>query len=182
MMKETPPFEMVTKLDAAEPQLRVAIRLFFERKDMIAVHTLAGAALDIFCQLGRPRGFKSLYERAERIRPEKRSEVLDLLRKAQNFFKHAGKDPRKELKFDYTVTPFYIFDAARLEYELTGSSSPESNVFMTWFTFKNAGVFLDDEAAPQVEAELAKAINLDNFEALLFLIDHYPKTKRGTRC
>jgi len=40
-----------------------------------------------------------------------------------------------------------------------------------WFTFKNPGVFLDHEAAPQVKAEFAKAVNLDNFEALLFLID-----------
>lgn len=95
---------MVTKLEAAERQLRAAIRLFFERKDIIAVHTLAAAALDIFRQVGRPRGFKSLYDRAgERNRPEKRREVLNLFREAQNFFKHAGKDPRKELKFYYTV-------------------------------------------------------------------------------
>ena len=46
-MEESPPLELVTKLEAAERQLRVAIRLFFERKDMIAVHTLTAAALEI---------------------------------------------------------------------------------------------------------------------------------------
>ena len=50
-MGQTTPFEMVTRLEAAERQLRVAIRMFFERKDMIAVHTLAAAALQILDDL-----------------------------------------------------------------------------------------------------------------------------------
>jgi hypothetical protein len=44
VMEQSAPFETVTKIEAAERQLRVAIRMFFERKDMIAVHTLACAA------------------------------------------------------------------------------------------------------------------------------------------
>ena len=44
MMKRDGRFEIVTKLQAAERQLWVAIRLFFEGRDAIAVHTLAAAA------------------------------------------------------------------------------------------------------------------------------------------
>jgi hypothetical protein len=179
-MEEGPPFEVVTKLEAADRQLRLAIRLFFERKDLIGVHALVAAALEIFRQVGRPRGLKSFYEWVnERVRPEKRSEVLKLFREAQNFFKHSGKDARKELKFYYTYTPLYIFNAAHLAYKLTGTRSPESNVFMTWFIFKNPGVLLDDEEARQVEGALAGAVDPDNFEAFLFLIDHYPKPKEA---
>jgi hypothetical protein len=177
-MEESPSFELVTKLEAAERQLRVAIRLFFERKDMIAVHTLTAAALEILRELGRPRGFKSLFEHAgESIRPEKRREVLNIVREAQNFFKHAGRDLRKELKFYHTATPLFMFDAVKLEHKLTGYLSAESTVFLAWYAFKNPAIFLDHEAVPQAVAELAKVVNLDDFEAFLFLIDHYPKTK-----
>lgn len=36
-MEQSVSFETVTKVEAAERQLRVAIRMFFERRDMIAV-------------------------------------------------------------------------------------------------------------------------------------------------
>ena len=55
---ERAPFEMVTKIEAAERQLAVAIRLFFERRDMIAVHNLAADAEDVFRALGQARGIK----------------------------------------------------------------------------------------------------------------------------
>src|SRR5262245_36799846 len=175
-MVQSAPVETVTRLDAAERQLRVAIRMLFERKDMIAVHTLAAAALDILRQLGRPRGFKTFYESIdERILPEKRNEVRALVRKAQNFFKHAGRDPGEELEFYYSSTPFFIHAAARLAHQLMGSSPPECTVFMLWYALKNPNDFLPDEASREAEATLAEVVDLDNFEHFLFVIDHYPK-------
>ena len=49
-MEESPPFEVVTKLEAAIQ--RVAIRLFLERKDLIAIHTLTAAARGILRSAG----------------------------------------------------------------------------------------------------------------------------------
>lgn len=103
-MQQGAPFETVTKIDAAERQLRVAIRLFFERKDMIAVHTLAAAALEVLRQLGASVGFKSIMFDLpdDLIIPEKRKEIVEIFRQAQNFFKHAGKDPNAEMPFFLT--------------------------------------------------------------------------------
>jgi hypothetical protein len=39
-MEQSAPFETVTQLEVAERQLSVAIRLFFERRDRIAIHAL----------------------------------------------------------------------------------------------------------------------------------------------
>jgi hypothetical protein len=51
-------YEIVSKLEVADRHLRVAIRAFFERKDLIAVHTLAAAAQGVLADLARPRGIK----------------------------------------------------------------------------------------------------------------------------
>ena len=73
-MVEDAPFETVTKLEAAERQLRVAIRMFFECKDMIAVHALATAAQEIFSELAKKHGqkespgvFSILYRRKTKV-------------------------------------------------------------------------------------------------------------------
>jgi len=128
---ERAPFEMVTKIEAAERQLAVAIRLFFERRDMIAVHNLAADAEDVFRALGQARGIKGFYEHTdELIRPEHRKEFVNIIRSSQNFFKHAAsKDPDEKLEFYPELTPFHLFDAAFLCSELTGRYMPEILVF-----------------------------------------------------
>jgi ribosomal protein S7 len=89
-MEQRAPFETVTKLEVAERQLRVAIRLFFERRDMIAVHTLAAAAQGVLRDLGRRKGFMSIFEEGiTNIRPEKRDE-FKINCKATEFFQTCG--------------------------------------------------------------------------------------------
>lgn len=123
-MNQNAPSKPVTKLNAAERQLRVAIRLFFERKDLIAVHTLAAAAQGVLADLGRQKGIRSIFDRPELIRPERQKEVYQLFRRAQNFFKHANEDPEATLDFFYETTKFYLLDAALLYQALTGSTIP----------------------------------------------------------
>lgn len=180
-MEDKVPFEVVTKLEAAERQLRVAIRLFFERRDLIAVHTLAAASQDIVRQLGRPRGFKGIYEHAdERIRPEKKQEFVAHLRAAQNFFKHARKDPKEKLEFGYEATKFYLFDAALLCAALTGRLVPESSAFLGWFMAKYPDTFIDD-GDPNIAAakRLLKGIDLDDFELIVYAIDSLNRGKNA---
>lgn len=89
----SPKIEKVTKVDAARRQLSTAIRLFFERRDTI------------YPRLGRPRhharpareagaGQGQLpQERHGRSAGEKRAEYFKLITDAQNFFKHADREP-----------------------------------------------------------------------------------------
>src|SRR5688572_12649416 len=90
MMERNGHFEIVTKLEAAERQLWVAIRLFFERRDAIAVHTLAAAAHSVLVDLARPRGVKIFFEKGKYARPEDK-EDNEMLRAAQNFFNTGPK-------------------------------------------------------------------------------------------
>jgi hypothetical protein len=171
---EKVPSELVTKLDAAERQLRVAIRLFFERRDLIAIHTLAAAAQEIVRQLGKARGLKGMYEHAnERIRPEKRKEFINELRAAQKFFKHAGKDANQKLEFHYEATKFQLFDAVLLCAALKGLPlAPEFAAFLGWFMAKYPDVFID-EGDPIMAAveQLVRDIDFDDFELIICAID-----------
>ena len=71
------PYETVTKLQAAERQLRVAIRLFFEGRDLIAVHALATGALQLLSDLGKKHGLTNALDWGidNLVRPEKQKEV-----------------------------------------------------------------------------------------------------------
>ncbi len=166
--------DLVTKLETAERQLRVAIRLFFERRDLVAVHTLAAAAQEIVRQLGKARGLKGIYEHAnERIRPEKRKEFINKMRAPQNFFKHAAKDANQKLEFHYEVTKFVLFDAVLLFAELKGLPlAPEFAAFLGWFTAKYPDVFIDEgDAIMTAVKQLASDIDFDNFEMIICAID-----------
>ena len=179
-MEQSAPFETVTKLEVAERQLRVAIRLFFEYRDMIAVHALGTAALEILSQLAKSRRIKSPDDYInERVRPEKRKEFRAIIREPQNFFKHSGRDPDKTLKFRYGVTKFHLFEALVLYQLLTGRMTPEMGMFLGWFMSKHPDLFkpLDEQSSPLEREFFAKieAPNWDDFEAVLLVIDKFLK-------
>ena len=163
-------YETVTKLQAAERQLRVAIRLFFERRDLVTVHTLAAAAQEVLRDLGRPHGFKSIFKDSEFVRPEYREELAKRLNEAQNFFKHADRDRDEELKFYHETTKFYLFDASFLYNQITGRQIREIAVLQMWFVAKYPDLI---EGTPLQDpiANLAKNTDLDDYDLFLRLMD-----------
>jgi hypothetical protein len=149
--------------------------MFFECKDMIAVHTVAAASLEILRQIGKPRGCSSLFDEIERIRPEHRKTIVTLIRQPQNFFKHAGKDPDKTLNFFFEATKFYLFDTARLLHQLTNQITPETSCFIGWFLVKYPDFFDLNDDSPELEpiGELSKRLNPDDFEMVLSTINEF---------
>ena len=51
-------FHTISKLEAAERQLRQAVRLFFQRGDDLAIHTLAAATYQIISDLCKQKGIQ----------------------------------------------------------------------------------------------------------------------------
>jgi hypothetical protein len=179
MMEESPPFEVVTKLEAAHRQLRVAIRLFFERKDLIAVHTLTAAARGILRELARPRGIVGIDATIERLSPKYRKMVPQAINEAQNFFKHADRDATRELKFNYGATEIFLIDAAFICRALSSSPSPEVSAMVTWAVVKFPEIF--DKTDPELNTffKLAKRMNMqpDDFDMMLTMIDRLSRRK-----
>jgi hypothetical protein len=166
--------ETITKLQAAERQLRVAIRLFFERRDLVAVHTLAAAALGVLGDLARPCGLWSIFKNNPVIRPERQAEMATLFNEAQNFFKHADRDPQSKLKFNHETIKFYLYDAASLYMQLTGQQFQEIIVLRTWLAAKCPDLFVEgafkDKEQERIASLVARRIDPDDYQLFLDLI------------
>jgi hypothetical protein len=165
------PYESITKLQAAERQLRVAIRLFFKRRDLVAVHTLAAAAQELLRDLGRPRGIKSTIKDNDLIRPEYKKVVLDILNEPQNFFKHADRDPNRQLKFYYEATPFFLLDAALLYIQITDKQVPEVLGIIGWSIVKFPNILVEGPIKTMMTGLIPRGMNPDNYELILAAID-----------
>lgn len=166
-MSDKAPFEIVSKIDATERQLCVAIRLFFERGDVVCIHTLTAAAKGILQDLCRERGIKAVLEDSNLVRPEKRAELNAILRRPQNFFKHADRDGDEELKFHYEVTKYFILEAVFLYGQLmSGKVFPEGNIFASWMFLKRSHL-LTDGPLKEVFQTAAAGLDLDDFSGIL---------------
>src|SRR6266705_4622767 len=91
----------ISKLDAARRQLNVAIRLLFDDDDPVAVHTLVGAASVIISDLvEKHHPDKSWDKFAQEANKITAGEYFKVMRKPQNFLKHARDDVEATLEFD----------------------------------------------------------------------------------
>lgn len=165
--------ERVTKLDVAYRQLNQAIELFFERRDPVAVHSLAAAAHQILTDLGNVKGLTNFIKNNPAIREDKRNEWIRINNEPYNFIKHADRDPEGEFAFRPAVTPIFILDALQLYQQLTKTLPYTLNVFLIWFNAAHPDVV----AGPYKEtAEQAKQAGLDpdDFDLILELIRGRP--------
>jgi hypothetical protein len=140
--------ETIAKLDAAKRQLAVAIRLFFNYADPVAIHTLAAAAYQILYDLSKGHGVIGVVKGNPNVRKDKRAEWERIANQAQNFFKHADRDPLGKFNFEPEITCFFLFDAVSLYAQMTNQPFLEGTVYLSWFTVKYdhflvAGAFKD---------------------------------------
>ena len=98
----------VGKLEAAEQQLDKAIELWFDDDDPIPIHTLACSAYQIIHDINSRMGSRDLIYDSLVIKDEFRNEVINNLKKAYNFFKHADRDWSDTIEFETENTGFFI--------------------------------------------------------------------------
>jgi hypothetical protein len=103
------------KEEVAVRQLDTAIRLLFDGGDVVSVHTLACAAADVFRDILKGRRGETWRDAIIERHPGMEREIHRTLARAQNFFKHAGRDPEAELDFDEDMNEETII-VATLEY------------------------------------------------------------------
>lgn len=123
-----------SKPDAAVRQLDVAIGLLFTDGDPLAVRTLAGAAYGIFADLAEHQKQGSSW-RTKMVEDAGLSEKegIRILNAAQNYLKHADRDPNSSLEFEEEENDHLIFIAS---IECAGISYPLSysiQAFQVWY-------------------------------------------------
>lgn len=124
----------VTKLDAARRQLDAALLLYFNDGDPVAVHSLAGATHDLLRDLSAKSGSKMLIEGSllVGIGPELTEEFRKVMRRPQNFFKHADRDPHSLLQFSPRTTDLLLLDCSAKYLEVTGELTLLQQAFEKW--------------------------------------------------
>ena len=133
----------LSKEQAASRQLDTAIDLLFAGADVVSVQTLAAAASNVFADLLRDHNQKAWEDEIVECFPDNEEEARRVLRSAQNFFKHADRDPKAVIDFD-EVTNDETIIVATLEYgnllmleegEQKKLTTPMS-VFQMWYFAK----------------------------------------------
>ncbi|MFQ5652680.1 MAG: hypothetical protein ACE5IY_22330, partial [bacterium] len=122
----------ISKIDAAERQLKEAIRLVIQNRDPISTHTLACAAHQILYDLARKKGLSSNIK--DIVPNRKKREWFNILNTPYNFFRHANKDTEKKIMFNPTISHFFILDATFLYQNLNNKLFYEGALFRLWFS------------------------------------------------
>jgi hypothetical protein len=139
------PAVRISKADAAARQMKAAIRLMFQDFDPLAVHTLVGAAATIRSNLVEHRhpersGDKFAQE-ANALVP---AEYFRIMRKAQNFLKHARDDADAVFDLSSDDTEALAFWAVMNGGEL-GELSMDESVYQLWYLAAHAPEGASDE-------------------------------------
>ena len=130
---------VITKLEGGRRNLAVAIRLFFENGDAVAVHTLSSAAQGVMRDIARARALEhtSILHDNPMIPEESRKNWVNAVNAPRNFFKHADKDSTDSLEFNEESNAQVLLDAALVLTQLDDEALLEANVFLGWFTTKH---------------------------------------------
>jgi len=166
-------FQSINKLSASERQLKEAIRLLFEQRDPVSIHTLTAAAYQILHDISKKKGYSSFLKDfvAEKVvKEERRKDWIRLINKAQNFFKHADKDDTDIIEFSSETTAFLIFGAVEMYRHLTGGIFHEAQVFTMWFFLKYEDFLLESNFKQLVGQAKRSGPSSDNINAFLDLL------------
>lgn len=129
----------------------VAIRLLFEGADPVAVHTLVGAASTIISDLVEKHHPEQSWDKfAQDSNKLTAREYFQVMRKPQNFLKHARDDVESTLDFDPKDTESVAFWAV-MNLGSFGRLSMEASVLQLWYLACHAPT-LDPEIEPYTRA------------------------------
>jgi hypothetical protein len=131
--------ETISKLDGAKRHLDEAIKLFFEERDPLVIHTLAAAAQGTLRDIARATGAShlSILHDNPTIPAEHQRTWVNAINAPRNFFKHADKDCDGVLEFYDSDNIDTLLDAVLLYGTLSQEPLSSANVYMGWFTTKN---------------------------------------------
>jgi hypothetical protein len=141
----------LTKIEVAERQLCLAVRLFYSEEDIVSIETLTAAACGVLRGLGSIYGVKRILHDAEIIKAEHRKEWIKILHAPQNFFKHADRDPDETIAYKVASVQHMFLDACRLYWgiclhkDVRRKLCAEPIAFELWFCLKYPQLLLNPD-------------------------------------
>jgi hypothetical protein len=155
-MKHSPTLS-ISKLDAARRQLEVAIRLYFFDDDPVSIYTLGAAAYGVLRDIALAKKVQLLtgeQRLIDRVVPGKERELLAALRRHQNFFKHADRDPDAAIDFNPESTEWLLFDSTVAYAQLTNETTPLMGTFNLWWQYSNRDLIKEEHSQARANLEV----------------------------
>jgi len=122
----------LTKLDAAEAQLRTAVRMYFENDHLAPIYALANAVRKVVGQIGKHLDVETVQNAIAKSRGMKVEEMICPLSKTANFFKHADRDPTATISLEDDDVEVMLFFAGHDFGRVAGGMPIEAQVFEAW--------------------------------------------------
>ena len=148
--------------------------MFFYERDAISIHTLVAAAHKVLDDLGKHKGIESIRSTSI-IREEKRKYWKGQLSAAENYFKHADRDPEAAFKFRPSLTCFFLFDAIHLYHELTHSLFPEAIIYFAWFALKYPNILTEGAVKTFLSTHVGHNFDPDDFAPVRMALLLFPR-------
>jgi hypothetical protein len=123
---------ILTKIDAAEAQLRAAVRMFFEDLHLVPVYALAYAVREVVAQIGEQLDVETAQEEVAKARGMSVAEMIRPLTKLANFFKHADRDATAKTVLKENDVEIILFLACHDFGRVAGGMPIEAQVFEAW--------------------------------------------------
>lgn len=171
----------LSKIETAEIQLNEAVYLFFSQAHPVVIETLVGATIGILRDVGKTRGVTAPLHDSDKIKPEYKNVWISHLRKAQNFAKHADRDPEEILEYETKALPFRIYEACHLYRHLASNlhlkhkQSNSAILFEIWFAHKYPHLLNDTKGYFTLlkSLGLTEKFSTDNYEMFRLITEKY---------
>lgn len=126
---------VISNRDAARRQLVEAIRMYFLDGDPVCIHTLAGAAREMYEKTCEALGVERMFDHIRAANQgASASELWSALNRARNFFKHLSDDPDAAIALTDADNRYTLFIGSHDCAQLCGEDQPiEVQVFNVWF-------------------------------------------------
>lgn len=175
----------IQKLDVVRRQIKEAVRLFFEQRDAIVIHTVVASAHQILFDLGESKGIASAIKSTATLKSHEIQSYLRSINYPYNFFKHADRDSEDKINIGplESFTQAFIMDAIVMLQRLCGSLPIEAKVYWFWFVSKYPEDFHDCPADGEVKKVHAEGLSNWDFSTIcqfLNLCELVEGTKNST--
>jgi hypothetical protein len=163
----------VTRIEAAQSQLRTAIEMFFTERDPVSIHTLATSAYQIIHDLNHERKGEPLLYDSDLIKDECRKQFVGLAKDHGNFFKHADKRRKRssgdKVLFNPRQSEFFMLFAIKGVRQLGVRTSDVEEAFTYWVCIHQPQLLVADfrkaltEQVPVKSLQELRAMDREQF-------------------
>src|SRR6516225_3640376 len=119
----------LTKIDAAEAQLKKAVRMYFENDHLVPIYALANAVREVTAGIGEHLDVETVQKELATALGVKFEEMVRPLSKIANFFKHANRDPTATIVLGDDDVEFVLFLACHDFARVAAGMPIEAQVF-----------------------------------------------------